>query len=288
MASKKLSSDTSLANSYKLSRGVASVARPSAPTIGTATDTGVGLMSVTFTASTLGPTASSYTLTSSSGITGSGASSPLTLAETAVGTYTYSVSGVNANGTGPSSAASNSVNVASIFAPSGAYDSIATTNGSSGGATFTSIPQTYTHLQLRIITKSQGAATDFYNWRLNGNATSGNYRTHTLLGTGASVSSYTNTTGNTSAFIPTENPGTNATNVFATIIIDILDYANTNKYTTMRTLAGWDANGTGQVSLSSGVWLNTSAITSIAIGGYNTDLSYSGNASYALYGIKGA
>jgi hypothetical protein len=174
-----------------------------------------------------------------------------------------------------------------LFAPSGAYDSIATANGSGGGVTFTSIPQTYTHLQLRIITKSQGAGTDFYNWRFNGNATSGNYRTHTLLGTGSSASSYSNTTGNTSAFIPTENPGTNATNVFAAIIIDILDYADTNKYTTMRTVAGWDANGTGQVSLSSGVWLNTSAVTSIAIGGYNTDLTYSGNASYALYGIKG-
>jgi hypothetical protein len=167
----------------------------------------------------------------------------------------------------------------------GSYESIASTNGSVGGATFTSIPQTYTHLQLRIITKSQGAATDFYNWRVNADATSGNYRTHTLLGTGSSVSSYTNTTGNTSAFIPTENPGTNATNVFAGIIIDILDYTNTNKYTTMRTLAGWSANGSGQISLSSGVWLNTSAVTSIAIGGYNTDLSYSGNASYALYGI---
>jgi hypothetical protein len=172
----------------------------------------------------------------------------------------------------------------SVIMP-GSYDSIASTNGSVGGATFTSIPQTYTHLQLRIITKSQGAATDFYNWRFNADAASGNYRTHTLLGTGASASSYTNTTGNTSAFIPTENPGTNATNVFAGIIIDILDYTNTNKYTTMRTLAGWSANGSGQISLSSGVWLNTSAVTSIAIGGYNTDLSYSGNASYALYGI---
>ena len=49
----------------------------------------------------------------------------------------------------------------------GSYESIASTNGSVGGATFTSIPQTYTHLQLRIITKSQGAAPDFYNWRFN-------------------------------------------------------------------------------------------------------------------------
>ena len=159
---------------------------------------------------------------------------------------------------------------------------------SSGGATFTSIPQTYEHLQLRVFTKSQAAGTDYYNWRYNEDATSGNYRTHTLLGNGTSASANTNPTGNTTAHIPTENPGTNATSVFGVIILDILDYSNTNKYTTTRILAGWDANGSGQVSLSSGLWLSTAAVTNIAIGGYATQLTTSGNASYALYGIKRA
>lgn len=167
----------------------------------------------------------------------------------------------------------------------GSYESIASTNGSVGGATFTSIPQTYTHLQLRIITKSIGAGTDYYNYRFNADATSGNYRTHSLVGNGTSASANTNPTGNTSAFIPHTIPGTNATNVFSGIIIDILDYTNTNKYTTIRSLGGYDANGSGEAVLASGVWLSTSAVTSIAIGGYNTDLSYTGNASYSLYGI---
>jgi hypothetical protein len=167
----------------------------------------------------------------------------------------------------------------------GSYESIASTDGSVGGATFTSIPQTYTHLQLRIITKSIGANTDYYNYRFNGNATSGNYRTHSLIGTGSAAAADTNPTGNTSAFIPHTIPGTNATNVFSGIIIDILDYTNTSKYKTIRSFGGFAANASGEITLSSGVWLNTSAITSIAIGGYNTDLSYTGNASYALYGI---
>lgn len=170
----------------------------------------------------------------------------------------------------------------------GSYDSIATSTLPSGGGglTFTSIPQTYTHLQLRILTKSQGSATDYYFWRLNGDAVSGNYRTHSLVGDGSSVSANTNPTGNTSAFIPHTIPGTTATNVFSAIIIDILDYKNTSKYTTMRTLSGFDANGSGQVAFSSGVWLNGSAVNSISIGGYNTQLN-SNNCSYSLYGIKG-
>lgn len=172
--------------------------------------------------------------------------------------------------------------------PAGAYESIATADGSGGGATFTSIPQTYTHLQLRLMIKSvyTGASTDYYFWRFNGDSTSGNYRTHSLVGNGSSASANTNPTGNTSAFIPHLIPANSLTSVFSGIVIDILDYTNTSKYKTMRTLSGFDANGSGEIALSSGVWLNTSAVTSITFGGYNVGIN-STNYSYALYGIKG-
>ena len=53
----------------------------------------------------------------------------------------------------------------------------------------------------------------------------------------------------------------------------------------MRSLGGYDANGSGNVGLFSGVWMNTAAITSISL------LSDSGNqeqyTQFALYGIKG-
>jgi hypothetical protein len=282
MASKKLSTDTSLANSYKLSRGVASVARPSAPTIGTATDTGSGLMSVTFTASTLGPTASSFTLTSSSGVTGSGASSPLTLQEAAVGTYTYSVSGVNANGTGPSSAASNSVVVSSVY--SNSYESIATGvgTGSNDEITFSSIPSTYTHLQIRGIAKA-GTFTAVTNLRFNGDSSSV-YTRHRLLGDGSTASA-TGFTGQSQSSFLANSGLPSATNVYAAYIIDILDYANTNKNKTIRVLCGQDSNGSGNIDLSSGLWLNTSAVTSVTVringGSFNTPTQF------ALYGIKG-
>jgi hypothetical protein len=297
MASKKLSTDTSLANSYKLSRGVASVARPSAPTIGTATDGGSGNMSVTFTASTLGPTASSFSLTSSSGVTGSGASSPLTLQEVATGTYTYSVSGVNANGTGPSSAASNSVVVANVFAPSGAFDSIATVSVGAGGSdtiTFSSIPATYTHLQIRAIFKNEyltyGGAQNF-TWRCNGD-TAGNYASQSMHATGDTAAAATTVTSEVNATymtFPHLNVSDNVANDrYAICIMEVQDYRNTNKFKTFRNIGGVEQKGTSGFTSStvfqSGLWRSTAAITSIVITGYGDFKQYS---HFALYGIKG-
>ena len=88
-------------------------ATPGAPTIGTAT-AGNASASVTFTAPayTGYPAGiTGYTVTSSpGGLTGTGASSPITVSGLTNGTaYTFTVTATNATGTGPASAASNSV-----------------------------------------------------------------------------------------------------------------------------------------------------------------------------------
>jgi hypothetical protein len=241
-------------------------------------------MSVTFTASTLGPTASSFTLTSSSGVTGTGASSPLTLQETVIGTYTYTVSGTNANGTGPSSAASNSVVVANVFAPSGAYDSIATATASGAPSTlsFTSIPQTYTHLQLRIIGGNNGYACDMtFN-----SDTGANYASHRLTANnGLEVTSGSRTSFNAIRFAQWSGLNYSGSTVSATVM-DILDYKNTNKYKTSRDFTGYDTNSAGYLDFESGLWMSTAAITRIdltmQIGTWAT------GSTVALYGIKGS
>lgn len=85
---------------------------PGAPTIGTAT-AGDGQATVTFTApsSNGGATITGYTVTSTpGGLTGTGASSPITVSGLTNSTaYTFKVKATNSAGTGPESAASNSV-----------------------------------------------------------------------------------------------------------------------------------------------------------------------------------
>lgn len=174
-----------------------------------------------------------------------------------------------------------------LWAPSGAYDSIATTTVGSGGTAyveFTSIPSTYTHLQIRLITGNATAIGNSGLMTFNSDATATNYYFHYLRGDGATA---TAVSGNANYF---PYFGGNAT-YFQAGVIDILDYANTSKYKTSRGLFGWDANNTGfsndkgSVYLNSLLWKNTNAISTIRITGDGGNLvQYS---SFALYGIRG-
>ena len=82
-------------------------------------------------------------------------------------------------------------------------------------------------------------------------------------------------------------------NVFAVSVIDILDYANTNKFKTVRALTGDDNNNStnyGYISLSSSLWRSTSAITSLTFDqeSSSSTTNFVQYSSFALYGIKAA
>lgn len=173
------------------------------------------------------------------------------------------------------------------------FDSIATQvgTGSSATITFSSIPSTYQHLQIRGIARNATASGNYEStfFRFNGD-TGNNYSGHYLIGSGSAAESYawTSNAGIYGTFTTTSNALSNNMSVF---IVDILDYANPNKNTTIRVLNGFDNNGTGASSynqgimgLSSGVWLNTTAVNSISI---NTNSNWTTSTSFALYGIKG-
>ena len=170
-----------------------------------------------------------------------------------------------------------------LFAPSGAYDSIATTTLSTSTATitFSSIPATYTHLQIRGILKNSGGGT-YIKMQLNGD-TGSNYSGHELSGDGSTAAAlgYSSRTD-----IPITPNGNTATN-FAGFILDLLDYANTNKYKTIKSLDGCDLNGAGAIIFGSGSWRNTAAITTITLTDYLGTAFLTGSSFY-LYGISNA
>lgn len=172
-----------------------------------------------------------------------------------------------------------------LFAPSGAYDSIATTTVGSGGTasiTFSSIPSTYQHLQLRAISKN-ASSSNFAAMRFNSDSGS-NYSAHYLDGDGASVTAGGSSNYDRSYFGYTST--SSQTNIFGASIVDILDYKDTNKFKTVRILTGVDINGAGgYVELSSSSWRSTSAITDINI--FFSSTNFAQYSQIALYGIKG-
>jgi hypothetical protein len=173
-------------------------------------------------------------------------------------------------------------------APS-SYESIATVSvglGGSSSITFSSIPSTFTHLQIRWIARDSFAG-DASDAIIRFNSDSGsNYSWHQLIGDSVTAAAYASTS-QTSARAGFETGTTSGSNIFGVTVLDILDYANTNKYKTLRNLAGFDNNSAGSVALNSASWQSTSAITSIVIAPRVGTL-YSQYSHFALYGIKGA
>lgn len=175
-----------------------------------------------------------------------------------------------------------------VVAPLTDYESIATTTVGAGGAadvTFSSIPSTYTHLQFRISAMSSNTNSDFWSVfaDYNSDSNSANYRYHRLTGDGTSVLSFAGQeAGNRIAYLLTNYSG----NGYNSIVLDILDYANTNKNKTTRALSGVEGSSRQFVELNSGLYVSTSALSTVKFriqsGGGNF-LQYS---TFALYGIK--
>ncbi len=170
----------------------------------------------------------------------------------------------------------------------GTFESIATATVDSSGAStisFSNIPQNYAHLQIRAIARgTQADASDQIGIQFNSD-TGSNYAIHQVGGNGSSV--FSTGGGSQTKIVPAYiTGGSTSANIFGVGIIDILDYTNTNKYTTVRGLSGYDSNGAGLTLLRSGLWLNTNAVTSIVcVPDSGSFVQYS---FFALYGIRGA
>jgi hypothetical protein len=171
----------------------------------------------------------------------------------------------------------------------GDYESIATTTLATATATitFSSIPATYKHLQIRAIARNTaaGTASDYILLKLNSD-TGANYAWHGIGGDGTAAG-FVASVNRSNLPIGTVWQTSALASSFSAIVCDILDYSNTNKFKTTRTLGGGSTNNVSyeEINFFSGLWRDSVAINRI-------DLSSSGGnfaqySTFALYGIRG-
>jgi hypothetical protein len=170
---------------------------------------------------------------------------------------------------------------------SGAFESIATVTTSASQATvsFTSIPSTYKHLQLRIHARSNRASSDT-TAVIRFNSDSGaNYNNHRIYGNGSTVSADGNTNETRVLFLTINAVGA-AVASYSPYIVDVIDYANTGKNKTARAIGGKNNTNTdGYIFLQSGAWRNTAAITTVEL--IDVISTFVNGSVISLYGIKG-
>lgn len=182
---------------------------------------------------------------------------------------------------------SRSLLVGNAFFNPSSFESIATATGtgSSGTITFSSIPATYSRLQIRYIARSSAAFdNDYVAFRFNSDSAT-NYSWHIIEGNGATASAGGGTNNDIaySGEIPAASAGSS---IIGIGIIDIPDYASTNKAKTVTSYAGNDRNNSGAFRITSDLWRSTSAINQIDITTFR-GANWTTSTTFALYGIKG-
>jgi hypothetical protein len=165
----------------------------------------------------------------------------------------------------------------------GAYDLLETQvlTSSASSVTFTGLGSysDYKHLQIRAV----GQAEDVVSYRtlytaFNSDTTLTNYAYHTMRGYSGSVSSFGAGSNSPYTYLM---PGSSL--YPASWVMDIYDFASSNKQTTMRYLTGFNTNQQ-HVAMGSILWNNTAALTSV--GFYLNSGNIDAGSRFSLYGVK--
>lgn len=264
-------------------------ALPIVPTMGTITDQ-AGFFSVGFTPAANDRADTYYAYSGASPASPIyGNSSPIVIPVEAQYNFNAGISvaavnslGVASTTTAPAVVTSNNyASIASYVFPSSSLNTIM----------FSSIPQNYKHLQLRIIARStrtfSGNALDVLSMRVNGD-----YQTasHYLFGNSASVGSNYQPGWNAGLIVSASSStlATNA-NVFSPVVIDIYNYSNTTMYKTARSTFGIEANLAYSDAAYEGIggmmFPQLYPVSTIQIDCSNANFAQ--NTTVALYGIGG-
>lgn len=153
------------------------------------------------------------------------------------------------------------------------------TGSVAGTVTFSSIPSTFTHLQVRasvcLYHATLSGSSAFYLSSINGLVTT---KAHHMYTDGSTW------VGTSDSNIPIglSYYGPSPIN-WGTTIIDIPNYTDTTKNKTIRGFSGWDGNGSGSIGLLSVLWANTGAINSLIFNAGGA--SFAIGTRFDLYGI---
>lgn len=169
------------------------------------------------------------------------------------------------------------------------YESIAFSTASGGSSTqieFTNIPQGYSNLRIIL----QGATYDGNARALLvgfNNDTSTSYGGHAFYHNNGTVQSTNSASNQWNAIFPGGTDGLGgATNNWSCWMIDIFDYADTSKFTSLIALGGYTGTGTtGSHGYASSIFVKTDAITSIQLLP-NYASGWRANSTAGLYGIR--
>ena len=169
----------------------------------------------------------------------------------------------------------------------GAYDALGsvTLSASAASVTFSGIPSTYKHLQIRILARSASTGGSM-RLDFNNDSSGSRYSRHLLYADGSATPSFSNAWNDSvTSAIGDFATSSNSANIFSPIIVDILDFSSEYKNKTVRSLSGIDANGSGNVEVRSSAWYSTAPIYNIKLyeGAGSSFATYS---TFSLYGVK--
>jgi hypothetical protein len=169
-----------------------------------------------------------------------------------------------------------------------AFDLLATTTLSTDTATvsFAGLDSysDYKHLQIRAVGQVNDTNDSLHNIFIRLNSDTGNnYAQSLLYGQGSSVISGANASTD---FMYVRNVfGSKANTAYAgSVVIDFLDIHSSSKNTTMRGFGGTAQPGEKQIGITSGLWNNTAAVTTILL--YLNSDSFSAGSRFSLIGIR--
>ena len=165
-------------------------------------------------------------------------------------------------------------------------------------ATFSSVPQTFTHLQVRCHFRPFTTSAGDYHLSLTTNGDSypnSNYSGHSMVGIGSgTASNMVQGFGQWQACVGNYGNYNSITTVpvvnnFASSIVDILDYSSTSKVKTIRAVSAVDVNGVGgQIAIFSAAKIAsspTAAVTSMNLFTAGSGHTWASGTRFDLYGI---